>query len=93
MKTIKCLMHSREARGKPGSVLRFSDGSTKLVTQSGALVNCVRLPDGGVAKPVKLTKKERRRARLAAQVAQNQARHISPVKPASPDSQPLTNAA
>lgn len=59
----KCLVHRDR---KPGSVLKFSAGDLKIQLPCGALVNVVRDAEGRLTRPVKLSKKQRRRLVAAA---------------------------
>lgn len=62
MAKLTCLIHKG---AKPGMVLKFANGDTKLVTKSGTQINVVRGPDGQLSKAAKpLSKKARRKLRL-----------------------------
>lgn len=53
------IQYRKHKASKPGNILKFTDGSTKLVTSHGNLVNLVMDRNGKWQKPIKLSKKQR----------------------------------
>jgi len=59
-KLVSCLIH-RDA--KPGKLLQYADGRQHYVAKDGARINVVASPNGEMVRPLKLTKKQRRKLR------------------------------
>lgn len=53
----------KHPRSHPGGIVQFTDGTVHQLTQKGNVLLAVDPADGALKKPLKLNKKQRRKAR------------------------------